>query len=71
MRKLFKLCVASLLFIVLACSGETKTPSGKYEIDHYADTIFGQIILTTVCHNEDNSAISASTLSLGHAEQTE
>ncbi len=71
MRNLFKLCIVSLLFVVLACSGETKTPSGKYVIDHYADTIFGQVILTTVCHNEDNSAISSSTLSLGRAELTE
>ncbi len=71
MRNLFKLCIVSLLFVVLACSGETKIPSGKYVIDHYADTIYGQVIITTICHNEDNSAISASTLSLGHVELME
>ena len=40
-----------------------KTTHATYEINHYIDTIYGHIILTTVCE-ESNNEISVSTLEI-------
>ena len=45
--------------------------SAPYVIDHYIDTISGQLILTTVCNSNDNKELSVSTLLLGKVDAIE
>lgn len=47
-------------YAIISCDdGQYKT---KYTIDHYLDTVEGNVILTTVCEGEYN--VSSSTLIL-------
>lgn len=56
------------MFVMLGCNSETQNPSEPYSIEHYSDTISGQEIITTVCHNSDYSIISVSTVTLGKVD---
>lgn len=53
---------------MLGCNYEKQNPVEPYSIEHYSDTIHGQEIITTVCHNNDYSIISVSTVTLGRID---
>lgn len=59
------LFIIIVMFVMLGCINETQNPLEAYSIEHYSDTIHGQEIITTVCHNNDYSVISVSTVALG------
>ena len=65
MRKVNMLFFVIVMFVMLGCNSETQNPPEPYSIEHYSDTISGQEIITTVCHNSDYSVISVSTVALG------
>lgn len=65
MRKVNMLLSLIVMFVILGCNSETQNTSEPYSIEHYSDTISGQEIITTVCHNSDYSVISVSTVTLG------
>ena len=65
MRKVNMLFIIIVMFVMLGCINETQNPLEAYSIEHYSDTIHGQEIITTVCHNNDYSVISVSTVALG------
>lgn len=71
MKKAFSLCMA-LMIAMLGCEDEPNrfNISAPYEINYYADTISGNMILTTVCNSLDNTCLSASTISLGKVDTT-
>ena len=65
MKKKIMLLMAITFFIILGCDKKTNNSYQDYIVDHYSDTICGQHIITTVCHNKDNTALSVSTITLG------
>lgn len=68
MRKVNMLFIIIVMFVMLGCINETQNPLEAYSIEHYSDTIHGQEIITTVCHNNDYSIISVSTVTLGRVD---
>lgn len=62
------LFIIIVMFVMLGCMNETQNPLEAYSIEHYSDTIHGQEIITTVCHNNDYSIISVSTVTLGKTD---
>lgn len=68
MRKVNMLFFVIVMFVMLGCNSETQNPPEPYSIEHYSDTISGQEIITTVCHNSDYSVISVSTVTLGRID---
>ncbi len=72
MKKIFVVFMAIMMFAILGCKNESAKygMSAPYEINHYIDTISGQLILTTVCNSNDNRELSVSTLSLGKVDST-
>lgn len=67
MRKYSKeiMLLLSFLIVVAFCIHQCNTNSytkAKYNINHYIDTVAGNVILTTVCEGDYN--ISSSTLIL-------
>ena len=73
MKKLFIVFMALMMLSILGCKDESVHygMSAPYEINHYADTIAGYLILTTVCNSNDNKELSVSTLSLGKIDAIE
>ena len=67
MKKMFVVFMALMMIAIVGCNDESVKygMSAPYEINHYIDTISGQLILTTVCSSNDNRELSVSTLSLG------
>ena len=67
MKKYKKEIMLLLLFLIVVafcvyqCHSENVVKA-KYSIDHYIDTVAGNVILTTVCESDYN--ISSSTLIL-------
>ena len=57
MKKTFLVCMALMMIAMLSCENEPNryNMSASYEINYYADTISGYLILTTVCNNPDNT----------------
>ena len=45
---------------------DNNTTHASYNINHYIDTIYGHIILTTVCSFDKNEQVSVSTLELNN-----
>lgn len=68
MRKVNVLLIIIVMIVMLGCNNETQNPLEAYSIEHYSDTIHGQEIITTVCHNNDYSIISVSTVTLGKVD---
>jgi hypothetical protein len=73
MKKTLFACMASMMIVILGCENEPSrcNTSAPYEINFYADTISGYLILTTVCNNPDNTCLSASSISLGKVDTAE
>ncbi len=73
MKKTFCVCMALMMTAMLGCENEPNlyNMSAPYVINHYIDTISGQLILTTVCNSNDNKELSVSTLSLGKVDAIE
>lgn len=61
MKKTFLVCMALMMIAMLGCENEPNryNMSAPYEINYYADTISGYLILTTVCDYHDNTCLSA------------
>lgn len=72
MKKIFVVFMAIMMIAIMGCENESAkySMSAPYEINHYIDTISGQLILTTVCNSNDNGELSVSTLSLGKVDST-
>ena len=72
MKKMFLVCMASMLMAMLGCEDKPNKgeKTGPYEINFYADTMFGHLIITTVCNYPDKSCLSASSISLGKVDTT-
>ena len=73
MKKIILVCMALMMIAMLGCENEPNryNMSAPYEINYYADTISGYLILTTVCNYHDNTCLSASSISLGKVDTTE
>lgn len=73
MKKTFLVCMALMMIAILGCENEPNryNMSAPYEINYFADTISGYLILTTVCNNPDNTCLSAGSISLGRVDTTE
>lgn len=73
MKKIILVCMALMMIAMLGCENEPNryNMSASYEINYYADTISGYLILTTVCNYHDNTCLSASSISLGKVDTTE
>lgn len=74
MKQFFRMCIVSMVMMaMLGCENESNKygMSAPYEINYYADTISGYLILTTVCNYPDNTCLSANSISLGKVETTE
>lgn len=60
------LLLIGVVYLFSMCS------SGKvdknYTITHYVDTIYGNVILTTVCESTINANISVSTLNIDNTD---
>ena len=56
--------IAFTMLVSYGCDHEGNFGS-NYKIDHYVDTIYGHIILTTVCSNVEGHELSVSTLEIG------
>lgn len=56
--------IAFTLLVCYSCNNEGNAGS-NYKIDHYVDTIYGHLILTTVCSNIEGHELSVSTLEIG------
>lgn len=73
MKKVFCACMVFMIIAILV--GSIKLNKSNmlvpYEISHYVDTIYGSLILTTVCNNPDNTCLSVSSISLGKVDTTE
>ena len=63
MKKIVFLLIIATISTCVCCS-EQGHKRAKYSIDYYKDTIDNNIILTTVCSEEDGNVMSISTLCL-------
>lgn len=72
MKKMFVVFMALMMIAIMGCKDESVKygMSSTYEINHYADTIAGYLIITTVCNSNDNKELSVSTISLGKVDST-
>ena len=73
MKKLLLVCMAFMMIAILGCKNEPikNKLSDPYEVNYYVDTISGYVILTTVCHNHDNTSLSANSIILGEVDKTD
>lgn len=65
MKKLFVFLLIMATFFTCVCYSEQGSPKVRYSIDYYKDTIDNNIILTTVCYEENGKDMSISTLCIG------
>lgn len=65
MKKLFVFLLIMATFFTCVCCSEQGSPKVRYSIDYYKDTIDNNIILTTVCYEENGNDMSISTLCIG------
>lgn len=67
MKKMLLVCMAFMMIAILGCKNEPtrNEKSAPYEVNYYVDTISGCVILTTVCHNHDNTSLSSNSIMLG------
>ena len=67
------LLLIGVVYLFSMCSNGNRTiyndndiTHASYNINHYIDTIYGHIILTTVCSFDKNGQVSVSTLELNN-----
>lgn len=65
MKKLFVFLLIMATFFTCVCCSEQGSKKVRYSIDYYKDTIDNNIILTTVCSEENGNDMSISTLCIG------
>ena len=65
MKKIFVFLLIMATFFTCVCCSEQGSKKVRYSIDYYKDTIDNNIILTTVCSEENGNVMSISTLCLG------
>lgn len=61
------LLLIGVVYLFSMCSNTNKTTNNidaDYNISHYVDTIYGHVILTTVCDGKRNNFISVATLKI-------
>ena len=71
MRKILLVCMAVFIVAISGCENassfsESNKRRPNYNIEYYLDTIYGNVLISTICHN--NSDLSISTTLVGKVD---